>query len=101
MIFKLFTGSVWLYKDRIDMSKENMNQIRETDNNQRIAELETQLAFQEDTIQKLNDVLVDQQKRMDALEVAIRHYEKRLGEIQNGIGDEQQTSLEDEVPPHY
>lgn len=78
-----------------------MNQTDAFNNGQRIAELETQLAFQEDTLQKLNDVLVSQQKRIDALETAIKHYEKRLGEIQDGVGSDQQISMEDEVPPHY
>ena len=75
--------------------------MNEPSSEHRIAELETQLAFQEDYLQKLNDVLVAQQKRIDALEVAIKHYEKRLGDIQNGVAGDGQSSIENEVPPHY
>lgn len=73
--------------------------MSENDLNQQMAELETQLAFQEDHLQKLNDVMVDQQKRIDALEAGLRHYEKRLREIQEGAGGE--SAIESETPPHY
>lgn len=71
------------------------------DIDERIAELEAQLAFQEDSIHKLNNALVDQHRRVEILEVAIKHYEKRLAEIQHGVGDGAAPGLEDEVPPHY
>lgn len=84
-----------------------MKQRQDTDKkatdekDQRILELETQLAFQEDSLQKLNDVLVNQQQRLDALEVAVRHYEKRLQEVQHGVGGDAEPSLQDQIPPHY
>jgi SlyX protein len=65
---------------------------------ERIAELEMQVAFLEDSLHKLSDVLYKQQQRMDSLEVGIKHYEKRLQEIQQGAGVADQ---EDERPPHY
>ena len=64
----------------------------------RVAELEVQIAFQEDHLQKLNDALYQQQVRIDSLEVGIRHYEKRLQEINDGLGD---IKTEQEIPPHY
>tara|TARA_R110002073_G_scaffold90701_2_gene213887 strand:+ start:121 stop:336 length:216 start_codon:yes stop_codon:yes gene_type:complete len=68
------------------------------DNDQRIAELEMQVAFLEDSLQKLSDVLYKQQKRMDELETGVKHYEKRLQEIQHGLGDAEEHQ---ERPPHY
>jgi SlyX protein len=68
------------------------------DNEERIAELEMQVAFLEDNLHKLNDVLYKQQQRMDSLETGIKHYEKRLQEIQHGAGS---TDQEQERPPHY
>lgn len=65
----------------------------------RVSELEIQLSFQEDHIEKLNDVLVDQQSRIEKLEVVIRHYEKRLQEIQNGVSGDDSNEIE--IPPHY
>lgn len=65
---------------------------------ERIAELEMQVAFLEDSLHKLGDALYKQQQRMDSLEVGIKHYEKRLQEIQEGVGATDQTQ---ERPPHY
>jgi len=57
------------------------------------------LSFQEDHVEKLNSALVDQQSRITQLEVVLRHYKKRLNEIQHGLtGDDLQ---EPELPPHY
>lgn len=65
---------------------------------ERVAELEVQIAFQEDHIQKLSDALYQQQQRLDALEVGIKHYEKRLKELQEGVGE---VYSGQEKPPHY
>ncbi|MEQ9210879.1 MAG: SlyX family protein [Pseudomonadales bacterium] len=64
----------------------------------RIAELEMQVTFLEDSLQKLSDVLYKQQQRIDALELGIKHYEKRLQDIQQGMGE---TDNHQERPPHY
>lgn len=64
----------------------------------RIAELEIQVAFLEDSLQKLSDVLYKQQQRIDALELGIKHYEKRLQDIQQEFSE---TDNHQERPPHY
>jgi SlyX protein len=70
-----------------------------TENNEdRIAELEMQVAFLEDNLHKLSDALYKQQQRMDSLEVGIKHYEKRLLEIQQGVDSHEEKQ---ERPPHY
>lgn len=62
---------------------------------ERIDELETRILFQEDTIARLNDALVDQQKRIDELETLIN---LAIEQLQKGHDD----SLETEPPPpHY
>ena len=38
----------------------------------RVMDLETRLAFQDDTIQTLNDVLVEQQRIMERLQLQLR-----------------------------
>lgn len=68
------------------------------DNETRIAELEMQVTFLEDSLQKLSDVLYKQQQRIDALELGIKHYEKRLHDIQQGMGE---NDNHQERPPHY
>ena len=63
----------------------------------RVMELESRLAFQDDTIQALNDVLVTQQRRIDRLELQITALIKRQEEM-GGQGDD---FVEDSPPPHY
>lgn len=62
----------------------------------RIAELETRLAFQDDTIQTLNDVLVEQQRVVDRLQAQLGLLARRQDDLQGRI------EMEDEAPPpHY
>lgn len=63
----------------------------------RVMELESRLAFQDDTIQALNDVLVAQQRSLDRLELQIAALIKRQEET-GGQGD---GFAEDSRPPHY
>jgi SlyX protein len=61
---------------------------------ERIDGLESQMAFQDETIQQLSDALVAQQTRIDALQVKLEQFlEMRAGETDAGAVDEK--------PPHY
>ena len=63
----------------------------------RVMDLESRLAFQDDTIQALNDVLVSQQNAVDRLQLQIAALLKRQEEMGG-----QFESFEDEAPPpHY
>jgi len=63
----------------------------------RINELETRLAFQDDTIQALNDVLVAQQRVIERLQLQVEVLAKRQEELLGELG-----SVDDEeAPPHY
>ena len=63
----------------------------------RMADLEARLAFQDDTIQTLNDVVVEQQRAIDRLQAQLGMLARRQEELQSRIGGE-----DDEVPPpHY
>jgi SlyX protein len=64
----------------------------------RLIELETRLAFQDDTLRQLNEVITDQQTRIGELERICRHLIERVARLGDGG---QKGSLEDEVPPHY
>lgn len=63
---------------------------------QRIADLETRLAFQDDTLQTLNDVLVSQQADIERLQAQLQVLAKRLAEMQEGGIEEDEAP-----PPHY
>ena len=60
-------------------------------------ELETRLLFQEDTIAKLNDALVDQQRQIDQLRDTIT---RLVALLERGADDTHETQR-DEPPPHY
>ena len=63
----------------------------------RINELESRLAFQDDTIQALNDVLVAQQRLLDRLQLQLMALSKRQDEQQSQFGMEENQA----PPPHY
>lgn len=64
----------------------------------RIADLEMRQAFQDDTIQTLNDIIVEQQRALDRCMAQIRVLAERQAELQNAGGG----GIADEAPPpHY
>ncbi|WP_026146391.1 SlyX family protein [Zestomonas thermotolerans] len=62
----------------------------------RVTELESRLAFQDDTIQALNDVLVEQQKLLERLQVQLTALAKRQEEMGWLDGPQDEAP-----PPHY
>ena len=63
----------------------------------RVTELESRLAFQDDTIQALNDVLVVQQRALDRLQQQMAATLKR----QEELGNQFEIFGGDAPPPHY
>ena len=63
----------------------------------RVMDLESRVAFQDDTIQALNDVLVAQQNAVDRLQMQMAALLKR----QEEMGGQFETSEEEAPPPHY
>jgi SlyX protein len=63
-----------------------------------IISIETKLAYQEDTIQALNDVVCQQQKQIEELKSTCKILVERMGLLSESIGD---SNPEDEIPPHY
>jgi len=65
---------------------------------ERVTDLESRLAFQDDTIQALNDVLVAQQRVVERLQLQMSALLKRQEEMAG-----QFATLEEEEapPPHY
>lgn len=64
---------------------------------ERINELESRLAFQDDTIQALNDVLVAQQRVLERLQLQIAALAKRQEDANTQFG----LSEDESPPPHY
>ena len=63
----------------------------------RVMDLESRLAFQDDTIQALNDVLVMQQNAVDRLQMQMAALLKR----QEEMGGQFESFVEEAPPPHY
>ncbi len=64
----------------------------------RITELETKVAYQEHTIQELNDVIYKQQQQIDKVEIMCQHLMDRIQTLSDtGSGE----SSANERPPHY
>lgn len=63
----------------------------------RVMELESRLAFQDDTIQTLNDVLVAQQRSLERMQLQMAALIKR----QEEIGGQFETFEGEAPPPHY
>lgn len=65
----------------------------------RLIELETRLAYQDETLRVLNEVVVRQQLQIDRLEATCRQLLERLKRLPQAEG--RANSAAEEVPPHY
>ena len=64
----------------------------------RLAELEIKVSYQEETIAALSDVIYQQQIRLDSLEALLKGYRDQLDRT---INEPSGTPAIDEKPPHY
>ena len=80
-----------------DKSAEHLQQQIDSANSY-IEELQTKVAFQEHTIEALNDALSSQQKQLDDLAVKVRHVVDRVKSIEPSNIAKQS---EETPPPHY
>jgi len=65
----------------------------------RLMECETKIAYQEETLRVLNEVVTRQQNEIDQLKMACRQLAERIA--RNVVEGAAKGSLADEVPPHY
>jgi len=64
----------------------------------RLIELETRFAHQEITVEQLNQAVIEQQNRIDGLQLICDQLASQIQEIQQ---PGEHTDPLDEVPPHY
>lgn len=65
---------------------------------QRLIEIETKLAYQEDHIQELNKIIICMQKQIDDLELICKTLKDKVNTMEGLIPAN--TNI-DETPPHY
>lgn len=70
-----------------------------TNTEDKIIEIETKLAFQEQTIDELNEVIIKQQKAIDKLTLQLQQLNSKIEEESQHWGNE--AAMQDEKPPHY
>jgi SlyX protein len=63
---------------------------------ERIIELETRLTFQDDLLQKLDDVVIRQQQQIDEHRMQLLAINQQLRQ-----GDDQLSVSDEGPPPHY
>lgn len=69
---------------------------------QRIISIETKIAYQEDTIAQLNDVVCTQQSQIDTLERQMQQLMGRVRDLSETASQADAShSATDERPPHY
>ncbi len=67
-------------------------------NDERIINLEIKFAHQDDFINQLNQIVIEQQTRIERLEKAILDLKRDLN---SSSGVDGNRSLRDDKPPHY
>lgn len=76
--------------------------MSDTSTQEQLIELQSQLAFQEDLLQALNEVVTRQQSQIDALQRELTaHRDKMTHVLENLPAAGEGGSNEDERPPHY
>ncbi len=85
--------NIVLYKCRYLMTDKKYNDLLG-----KLDVLETKQAFQEDTIESLNAVIIKQQKDIELLGLRIQVIQERIKQAAEGNVDYQQ---EEPPPPHY
>ena len=67
---------------------------------EKIIALQERLLYQDDSIQKLDDVIARQYKLIDALTRRIKDVEDKMEMLQDAL-EKPPASISDEKPPHY
>ena len=67
-------------------------------NEDRLVDIETKIAFQENTIKDLSDTVYNQQKQIDTLNETLKHL---IDQIEDSSIISSGRNLKDEKPPHY
>lgn len=68
---------------------------------EQLIDLQSRIAFQEDSLIALNDVIARQQQQIDVLERELRLHREKLVEILDWQATRGEAAATEEKPPHY
>ena len=66
-----------------------------------LVDLQTRLAFQDQTVNELNDVVASQQQQIDRLQLQLKSLSDRLNGLEESVDKTAGIKPADEKPPHY
>jgi len=66
-----------------------------------LVELQSRIAFQDQTINELNDALTSQQQQIDKLQYQLKLLNDKLTDMEEGMVGTMDINQGDEKPPHY
>lgn len=67
----------------------------------RFIDLETRLAYAEQSNDQLSQEIFDQQRECERLQLRLRRLEQRMTELTEQVPGATSGKLEDDIPPHY
>ncbi len=67
----------------------------------RIEHLESQLTFQEDTIESLNQLVTQQNRELTEIHARLRWLGRKVSQLQNGDNGPESDPSQEPPPPHY
>lgn len=67
--------------------------------NDQLIDLQSRLAFQEDSIQGFSELLMQQSKDLERLQIQVLSMHKRMQEMGRQLEDREE--VDDSPPPHY
>ena len=69
--------------------------------NELLVDLQTKLAFQDQALSELNEVLVHQQQTIEALQKQLQALNDKLMSLEENLDTNAGINEADEKPPHY
>jgi len=66
---------------------------------ERLINIETKIAYQEDTIEELNKTIYQQQQKLERLEALYKSLAGQVVSLAQSVNDNK--PIQDERPPHY
>ncbi|MFN3164011.1 MAG: SlyX family protein [Pseudohongiellaceae bacterium] len=68
---------------------------------ERLDDLEAQFSFQEDTLQQLNEVIIQQRRMLDELQQKVDWLEGQVADLLADKASSPALAVDGEKPPHY